>query len=118
MMNDESRLILNHYNIATPYPTEWPVAKDESDDSGDEKPIKPPVSFSQRSKSRYTILERRDGDKRSLVPGSEKRRDGVENLVQKDEADPLGVTNSVVLTLRQKGLAVEDDFRLREHPFS
>ena len=115
-MGDQTRVILNHYNISTPYPTEWPAEKDDSDTSDLDAPIiKTATSNLRRSKSRYSVLERSGSDRRSLVPGSEKTRDGVENLVQKDEADPLGGTDSVVRALRQKGLPVEDDQRLREH---
>lgn len=109
-MEDEPA-ILNHYNLTTPYPTSWPVEKDDSDASDDASPAKPSV---RRSKSRYSALERNGSDRRSLVPGSEKTGDGVENLAQKDEADPLGSADSVVRVLRQKGIAVEDDQRLRE----
>lgn len=109
-MGDE-HAILNHYNLTTPYPTAWPVEKDDSDASDDAFPVKPSI---RRSKSRYSALERSGSDRRSLVPGSEKTGDGVENLVQKDEADPLGNADSVVRVLRQKGIAVEDDQRLRE----
>lgn len=115
-MADEARVILNHYNISTPFPTEWPVEKDDSDASDDDIPVKSlTTSNLRRSRSRYSVLERSGSDRRSLVPGSEKTRDGVENLVQKDEADPLGGTDSVVRALRQKGLPVEEDQRLREH---
>lgn len=103
--------LLNHYNLTTPYPTAWPVEKDDSDASDDAFPAKLSI---RRSKSRYSALERSGSDRRSLVPGSEKTGDGVENLVQKDEADPLGSTDNVVRVLRQKGIAVEDDQRLRE----
>ena len=113
-MTDYDRIILNHYNIANPFPTEWPTEKDDSSASETERPTKPTTQFSHRkSKSRYTILERNGSDRRSLVPGSEKGRDGVETLVQRDEADPLGAADSVVRVLRQKGLPVEEDQRLR-----
>lgn len=112
MMEDE-HAILNHYNLTSPYPTEWPDEKDDSDASDDvfsaDASIRP-----SKSRSRYSALERSGSDRRSLVPGSEKTGDGVENLVQKDEADPLGSADSVVRVLRQKGIAVEDDQRLRE----
>ncbi|KAK4690826.1 exocyst complex component 2, partial [Lecanoromycetidae sp. Uapishka_2] len=111
-MNNE-HTILNHYNLANPYPTSWPAEKDESDASEDERPA---ASLSRqavrRSKSRYSALERSESDRRSLVPGSQKLHDGQENLVQTDEPDPLGVTDSVVRVLRQKGLPVEEDQRL------
>lgn len=109
-MEDE-QAILNHYNLTTPYPIAWPAEKDDSDASDDTFPAKASI---RRSKSRYSALERSGSDRRSLVPGSEKTGDGVENLVQKDEADPLGSADNVVRVLRQKGIAVEDDQRLRE----
>lgn len=110
MMEDE-HAILNHYNLTTPYPTAWPAEKDDSDVSDNDLPTK---ASTRPSKSRYSALERSGSDRRSLVPGSEKTGDGVENLAQKDEADPLGSADSVVRVLRQKGIAVEDDQRLRE----
>ena len=106
--------ILNHYNITTPFPTEWPAEKDESDGSDDDLPPKGVAkSLLRRSRSRYSALERSGSDRRTLVPGSEKTGDGVENLVQKDEPDPLGGTDSVVRVLKHKGIPVEDDQRLR-----
>jgi len=107
--------ILNHYNLTNPYPTAWPAEKDESDASEDERPVNGLARKGvRRSKSRYSALERSESDRRSLVPGSQKLRDGQENLVQKDEPDPLGATDSVVRVLRQKGLPVEEDQRLSE----
>ena len=113
-MADYERAILNRYNLTSPYPTEWPTEKDESDASDNDMPMKPLTKFSiRRSKSRYSALERTGSERRSLVPGTERTGDGVENLVQKDEADPLGDTDSVVRVLRQRGLPVEDDLLLR-----
>ena len=113
-MNDEQTL-LNHYNLATPYPTAWPVEKDDSDSADEVSPGKTSNKLThRRSKSRYSALERSGSDRRSLVPGSEKIGDGVENLVQKDEADPLGNADSVVRILREKGIPVEEDQRLSE----
>lgn len=113
-MNNE-HTILNHYNLTNPFPIAWPAEKDESDASEDEIPN---TSLSKhvirRSKSRYSALERSGSDRRSLVPGSQKLCDGQENLVQKDEPDPLGATDSVVRVLRRKGLPVEEDQRLSE----
>ena len=110
-MADE-RTVLNHYNIANAFPTAWPAEKDD-DISENEKPTSKTTKLAYRkSKSRYTILDRSGSDRRSLVPGSEKTRDGVENLVQRDEADPLGGTDSVVRALKQRGLPVDDDQRL------
>lgn len=113
-MNDE-QTILNHYNLTNPFPTAWPSEKDETDVSEEEDNISGLSKTAiRRSRSRYSALQRKGSDYRNLVPGSEKLRDGHENLVQKDEPDPLGVTDSVVRVLRQKGLPVEEDQRLSE----
>lgn len=105
--------ILNHYNLSTLYPTAWPAEKDESDASDEDVPDHRKAEL-RRSKSRYSALERSGSDRRSLVPGSQKTGNGVENLVQKDEADPMGGTDSVVRVLRDKGIPVEEDSRLSE----
>lgn len=110
---DDEPTILNHYNLTTLYPTVWPAEKDESDASDEEITERRKTDL-RRSKSRYSALERSGSDRRSLVPGSQRIGNGVENLVQKDEADPLGGTDSVVRVLREKGLPVEEDSRLRE----
>ena len=111
-MNSE-HTILNHYNLTNHFPTAWPTEKNESDASEDEKAGNTILKHaSRRSKSRYSALERSGSDRRNLVPGSQKLRGGQENLVQKDEPDPLGVTDSVIRVLRQKGLPVEEDQRL------
>lgn len=114
-MTSDEHTLLNHYNITNLYPTSWPAEKDESDASEDEQPAARSTKLAHsRSKSRYSALVRSASDRRSLVPGSEKTGDGVENLVQKDEPDPLGGPDSVVRILRQKGLPVEEDQRLSE----
>ncbi|KAI9798491.1 MAG: hypothetical protein M1833_004758 [Piccolia ochrophora] len=111
-MADYEHTILNHYNLTNPFPNEWPAQKDQDADSDDGSPSRSRAAV-RRSKSRYSALERIGSDKRRSVPGSERTGDGVENLVQKDESDPLGSTESVVRALRHKGLPVEEDTRLR-----
>ncbi|KAL8916379.1 MAG: hypothetical protein Q9172_006321 [Xanthocarpia lactea] len=115
-MTADQHTLLNHYNITDLYPTAWPAEKDESDPSEDEQSNSKPQQkrlAHQRSNSRYSVLARSTSDRRSLVPGSEKTSDGVENLVQKDEPDPLGGPDSVVRILKHKGIPVEEDQRLR-----
>jgi exocyst complex component 2 len=113
-MTDYERTVLEHYQLSSPYPVEWPAEKDLSDASDDEEEEAKPTRAGMRlSKSRYSALERVASDRKSLVPGSQKTGDGVENLVQRDEPDPLGTTDSVVRILRQLGLPVSDDTRLR-----
>lgn len=99
--------LLNHYKISTLYPSQWPENKDK-DDSSDEEVI--PGLNKRKSKSRYSALSR---NARASVPGAERSKDGVENLVQNDEIDPLGGPQTVIQVLRQRGVPVEDDSRLR-----
>jgi exocyst complex component 2 len=114
-MTDYERQVLDHYQLSTAFPVEWPAEKDLSDAS-DEEETKPQRNGQvRRSKSRYSALERVTSDRKSLVPGSQKTGDGLENLVQRDEVDPLGTTESVVRILRQLGLPVQDDTRLRRY---
>lgn len=114
-MADYERTVLAHYQLPTAFPTEWPAEKDESDASDDEGLVKKKKTSStgRASKSRYSALERATSDRRSLVPGSQKTGEGLENLVQKDEPDPLGTGESVVRILRGRGLPVQDDIHLR-----
>ncbi|KAJ9608095.1 Exocyst complex component S5 [Cladophialophora chaetospira] len=98
--------VLNHFNISNPYPTEWPTELDSDDDDDGAGGIR-------RSRSRYSALERTASERKSLLPGSQRTGDGRANLVQKDEADPLGAPGSVVSNLRQRGLPVEADTRLK-----
>lgn len=116
MANVEPTL-LNHYKIDSLYPAEWPAEKDQEDSSDDDAEQQQPKTLAansiRRSKTRYSVLER--PRQRTSVPGSQKTKDGVENLVQKDEPDPLGGAGSVVQILRARGLPVEDDLKLRTH---
>ncbi|KAJ4354257.1 Exocyst complex component S5 [Didymosphaeria variabile] len=107
--------LLNKYNIPTLFPAQWPEEKDNSSDSEDDAPApqRPPtLQPIRRSKSRFSVLET-SGSFTRKRDGVEKTKEGVENLVQKDEQDPLGTYPSVVQVLRQRGLAVEDDVKLR-----
>ncbi|KAF2450178.1 hypothetical protein P171DRAFT_377096 [Karstenula rhodostoma CBS 690.94] len=107
--------LLNKYNIPTLFPAQWPQEKDNSSEDEDDAPAPqrpqtlPPAA---RRKSRFSVLET-SGSFTRKREGVEKTKEGVENLVQKDEQDPLGTYPSVVQVLRQRGLAVEDDFKLR-----
>lgn len=100
--------LLNHYKLPSLNPSEWPVDKD-FDDSSDDESL--PGLQKRKSKSRYSALNRNAG-LRSSVPGAERTKEGVENLVQKDEADPLGGPQSVIQLLRLRGLPVGDDGKL------
>ncbi|TGO59211.1 hypothetical protein BOTNAR_0167g00070 [Botryotinia narcissicola] len=117
-MTDLERTILDHYQLSSPYPIEWPADKDTSDasDEEDEDPKSNQngamAAAVARRKSKYFALEKAS-DRKSLIPNAQKSGDGVENLVQRDEQDPLGSTDSVVRVLRQQGLPVQDDIALR-----
>jgi hypothetical protein len=109
--------LLNKYNIPTLFPAQWPEEKDLDSDSEDDAPApQRPLTLQPitRRKSRFSVLET-SGSFARKRDGVEKTKEGVENLVQKDEQDPLGAYPSVVQVLRQRGLAVEDDVKLRMH---
>ncbi|SPN99579.1 related to SEC5 protein [Cephalotrichum gorgonifer] len=103
----DERSILEFYRLQTLNPTEWPAENnsDASDSEDEEKRKK-----LQRRKSRYQALER-STTRRSLM-GSEPSGKGG-GLVMKDEPDPLGTTDSVIRTLRQLGLPVQENPRIR-----
>lgn len=115
-MAEVERDILNHYHLSTLYPSEWPTRDDESDAGSDNEggPKGSPsgVSPGTVSKPRFAALDRQSS-LRSSISGSQKIKEGVESVVQKDEPDPLGIAPSVVQQLRRQGLPVEDDLRLR-----
>ncbi|KAI1470216.1 exocyst complex component Sec5-domain-containing protein [Daldinia caldariorum] len=111
-MADFDRNVLEFYQLSTPFPTEWPAEKDKSDDSDSEQEQLKKQKINRR-KSRYQALERAVSNRTSIVQGSEKSPNGVSNLVQKDEPDPLGTSDSVVRSLKQLGVPVQDDVRLR-----
>ncbi|KAH8912873.1 hypothetical protein BR93DRAFT_870989 [Coniochaeta sp. PMI_546] len=109
-MADLDRTVLDFYQVSNPYPTEWPAEKNNSDASDEEDTKKKKLN---RRKSKYQALERAVSNRSSIVPGSESSAGGVTNLVQRDEPDPLGTTDSVVRTLKQMGLPLQEDIRLR-----
>lgn len=111
-MADLERTVLEFYQISNLNPVQWPAEKDiDSDGSEDEAAAKKKAN---RRKSRYQALERAVSTRSSIVPGSENSGSGIGNLVQKDEPDPLGTTESVVRTLKHLGVPLQDDVRLRE----
>lgn len=115
-MADYERTVLEHYQLSTAYPLEWPAEKDMSDASDEEEGGGKSArnGMMRRSKSRYSALERAASDRKSFLPGSQRAENGVENMVQRDEPDPLGTTDSVVRILRGLGMQVQDDPRIRE----
>lgn len=98
-----------HYNLPNEYPEEWPAELDASDESGDEAgPSSSRNNTHQRGQndSGFTVNRRK-----STVPLSSRRE--IEALVQRDEPDPLGSSKSVFELLRQQGLKVDEDPRVR-----
>ncbi|KAB5540420.1 exocyst complex component Sec5-domain-containing protein [Coniochaeta sp. 2T2.1] len=110
-MADLDREVLDFYGISTQYPQEWPAEKDNNTDGSDDED--PRTKKLNRRKSKYQALERAVSTRGSIVPGSESSASGVANLVQRDEPDPLGTTDSVVRTLKNMGLPMQEDTRLR-----
>ncbi|KAM4056627.1 exocyst complex component sec5 domain-containing protein [Hirsutella rhossiliensis] len=102
-MAEYDRTILEFYQLPTPFPAEWPAEKDANDSSGDDE-----KGAKHRRQSRYQALETAVNTRRSLLSGP----DGG-NLVQKDEPDPLGSSDSVVRSLSTMGLPLQDDVRMR-----
>ncbi|KAG6040703.1 hypothetical protein E4U41_007378 [Claviceps citrina] len=106
-MADYERTILEFYQIPTAYPTEWPAEKnlDIEEELADEH-----YAQKDRRRSRYEALETAlASGRKSFAEG----QGGLGSLVQKDEADPLGTSESVVRSLKQLGLPVLEDARLR-----
>lgn len=114
-MADYERTILEHYQLANAFPIEWPADKDKSDASDDEEDGGKSArnGMMRRSKSRYSALERAASDRKSFLPGAQRGSNGVENMVSRDEPDPLGSSDSVVRILRARNLPVQDDPRIR-----
>jgi len=108
-MADLERSVLEFYGLQTLFPDEWPTDRGNSDASEDEGQEKEKKAKLSRRKSRYQALERTATNRSGLIPGSEKG-----NLVQRDEPDPLGTTDSVVMTLKRYGVPIQEDPRLRK----
>ncbi|KAA8651834.1 hypothetical protein EYZ11_004377 [Aspergillus tanneri] len=99
--------VANFYNLPSEYPTEWPVELDESDNSEDE-------ALDRRgSRSRYFALGRSSSGRKGLTLGSFNGNNGRDNLVKMDEPDPLGSGDTVFKILKQRGLSLDEDSRLR-----
>jgi exocyst complex component 2 len=105
--------VRNYYKVVSLYPEAWPEDhNDHADSSGDEGLVPEPRKPTRvTSRSRFSALEA----KRTSVPGAERTKDGLENLVQRDEPDPLGSRDSVITALRRKGISVDTDNKLRMH---
>ncbi|GAM88526.1 hypothetical protein ANO11243_065590 [Dothideomycetidae sp. 11243] len=116
MSAEVERNLLNHYQLTSLYPSEWPKRDDDSDGSEEEQPVRREISTrsskASRRMSRFSGLDSRTNYK-SRLSGSKDTGSGSGNIVQKDEPDPLGISPSVISSLRSKGLSVEDNLKLR-----
>ncbi|OAA56703.1 exocyst complex component [Niveomyces insectorum RCEF 264] len=127
-MTELERSLLDFYQIPTAFPDVWPADKDandsdasDDDDSAVNKAGKSGKTAESekdrqrkaklnRRKSRYQALERAATHRASTLPGGP----GAEKGVQRDEPDPLGTTDSVVLALKRNGITnIQDDPKLR-----
>lgn len=106
-MADFERSVLEFYQLPTAFPSEWPAEKDANDALAEGAD----PSGQSRRKSRYLALETALNERRSLLAGPDGNSIG--SIVQKDEPDPLGSSDSVVRSLKQMGLPIKDDPRLR-----
>ncbi|OJI97216.1 hypothetical protein ASPVEDRAFT_24189 [Aspergillus versicolor CBS 583.65] len=98
--------VAHFYNLPSAYPEEWPTELDDEDEEEDA------ALQHGGSRSSYHVLDR-SNSRTGPSPGSLKGNSGRENLVKVDEPDPLGSRNSVLSSLKKRGLAVADDNRLR-----
>ncbi|KAI0438297.1 exocyst complex component Sec5-domain-containing protein [Xylaria telfairii] len=113
-MADLDRNVLDFYGISTLMPSTWPSEKnDKTDDSDSDREQQQQKKRINRRKSRYDALERAVNNRASIIAGSETSATGVSNLVQRDEPDPLGSSDSVVRVLKDLGVPIQDDTRLR-----
>jgi exocyst complex component 2 len=104
--------VANHYNLSTAYPEEWPAELDQSEES-DVEPFHS-LKTKRLSRSRYSALERGHGSrKKGSISGPARTGHMADKLVLKDEPDPLGTADSVVKILKQQGLSVDEEPRLR-----
>jgi exocyst complex component 2 len=121
---DKERELLNKYHLTSLYPSEWPHQHDddESDSESDEEaaanglPTRQQTNASAKSRrslsNTYRNLDRH-ASIRSNLSNTQKTASGEDSLVQKDEADPLGMAASVAAKLRSRGLPVEENVKLR-----
>ncbi|RWA10288.1 hypothetical protein EKO27_g4835 [Xylaria grammica] len=111
-MADFDRNVLDFYGITNLMPTTWPSEKNDKIDDSDSDREQQKKKIARR-KSRYDALERAVSSRASIIAGSEKSASGVSTLVQRDEPDPLGSSDSVVRTLNDLRVPIQDDPRLR-----
>ncbi|OAA62350.1 exocyst complex component Sec5 [Cordyceps fumosorosea ARSEF 2679] len=107
-MADFERTVLEFYQLPSPYPSEWPAEKDAEDAATDGTD----AWGNNKRTSRYQALESTVNERRNLMNTAD-GKGGMNSLVQRDEPDPLGSSDSVVRSLKNLGLPMQDDIRLR-----
>lgn len=103
--------VASHYGIQNPFPEEWPAELDESDVSESEDLTASAGVKPKRRSARYSALA--GINSRGLAAGSYRAGNSADNVAIKDEADPLGSSDSVMYILKQRRIPVDDDPRLR-----
>jgi exocyst complex component 2 len=99
----EGASLLKHYRLQDPFPNAW---SDPVEDAQKQQ-----VNLRRKSTVRYSVLQQDNVS--SALKGliGDGLNDGA--TLPRDEPDPLGSTDSVVRVLKQRGLPVEDNVRLR-----
>lgn len=90
--------LLKHYRLQDPFPAAW---SDPIEDAAEMQGLK------GNSTVRYSVLQENVA---STLKGLLADDGG---MLPQDEPDPLGTTESVVRVLKQRGLPVEENLRLR-----
>lgn len=103
---EQERRLLNHYGLNTLYPESWPKPDEALDSDASSDDELPSGGREKMRRSRFWNIDRHA----SVRSASSIGPDGV---VQKDEADALGILPSVASELRRRGLPVEEDLKLR-----
>ena len=98
---DKERAILDRYNLTSSFPTAWPEEADDADDTdtdaeanGNNALIREQSKQSANSRRSFSNTYRRidrHASVRSQLSGTQKTARGEDSMVQKDEADPLGM---------------------------
>lgn len=100
--------VASHYDLPSEFPEEWPASLDVTDEPEEETVHR---TDSRPRKSRYIALERSPSDWRSNF-GSRRGKENRDNA-REDEPDPLGMSDSVLRLLKQRGVPLEEEGKSR-----
>lgn len=111
---EKERSLLNKYKLTSLYPDSWPHQDQDSSEEEEDSQTNGNVPTRHASKlsvnSHSSFSKYRNIDRHASVRSE--TRDS-ESVVQKDEPDALGMTPSVAMELKRRGLPVEDNLKLR-----